>query len=382
MAKGPGQPGPRPAPAAPVGAPSSAEEKAGFFGRIGKMFSKKEAAPAPTPAALPTTPRRPMPAATAARLAGAVPPGGPPGQQAPGPAAQASKRTEAVSVVPFDDADDDSPEAAVRPVEDPQKKSLTEASPAKDASVEDKVSATNRPENTQGAGVIGAEKPAESAEQTPAPVIVSPAAKPAVSSSSAPAPFVATPASIAQHASRPWSFSNEAMAQLAERLHPKNQSTNGKTNGNGNGNGHSNGKPNANGHGEVPSAEEPPLSQSPSHEAMVWLARCLREFHQARNEPESNQRVAMFAKEETHLHVPAIPSAALPEMTAPLSLETVMRDLVRSRRLISYSMLAGELEQRLSRSVTMDETNAAAKASGDIHVYGEGNSAGYLWQGH
>jgi hypothetical protein len=218
-----------------------------------------------------------------------------------------------------------------------------------------------------------------SAGQMSAPVIVTPVAKPAVSPPSAPEPFVATPASIIQHASRPWSFSNEAMAQLAERLHPKSQSTNGKINGNGNGRSH--GNQHANGHVEVSSPEEP-LSQSPSHEAMVWLARCLREFHQARSEPEGSQRVAVFAKEEAHVPVPSISSAVLPEKAAPLSLETVMRDLVRSRRLISYSMLAGELEQRLSRAVTMDEANAAARASGDIHVYGEGDSAGYLWQGH
>jgi hypothetical protein len=213
-------------------------------------------------------------------------------------------------------------------------------------------------------------------------LIVAPPARPAVASPSAPDPFVATPAAIAQHASRPWSFSNEAMTQLAEWLHPKSQHTNGKPNGNGNGNGHSNGKHHATEHGEASAVGEPPLSQSPSHEAMVWLARCLREYHQVRNEPESDQRVAMFAKEEVQESMPAIPSAALPQKGASLTLEAVLREVVKSRRLISYSMLAGELEQRLSRTVTMDEANAAAKASGDIHVYGEGNSAGYLWQAH
>lgn len=368
------------------------------------MFSKKEAAPVPAPVAS-TAPRRPMPAATAARLAGAVPPGGPPGPKVPGAPAPApvaaSKRTEPVSVVPI--SDNDSPEAAVRPVEDPPKKSLTEASPAKDASVENKTSATSSPESTQHTAIIGDAKAepavvveqAKTPETTPAPpaetppaakldVVASapestPIAKPVPASPAEP-PFLATPASVRQLPSQPWSFSNDAMTMLAELLHPK-RTDNANGNGSPHGHGHSNGKSHANGHADAPHDEEEPLSQSPSHEAMVWLARCLREYQQERDAPEGNRRVAIFAKEEAHVAEPLIPAAVMSEVASPPSLEKVMRDLVKARRLISYPMLAMELEKRLSRPVSMDEASAAAKASGDIHVYGEGNSAGYLWQG-
>jgi hypothetical protein len=320
-----------------------------------------------------------------------------------------------VAVIPI--SDDDSPEAAVRPAEIPQKKSLTEASPAKDASVENKTSATGSPENTQGtATTMGDAKaePAVTVEQakTPEPEQATPASAPAPAPAPAPVtvappaasaspeeavavpmpapvaksvplspaepPFVAAPASTRQDPSQPWTFSNEAMTRLAELLHPKKS---GEAKGKANGNGHSNGKAHANGHGESPHDEEEPLSQSPSHEAMVWLARCLREYHQERDAPEGNRRVAIFAKEEAHVAEPLIPAEVLSEAASPPSFEKVMRDLVKARRLISYPMLAMELEKRLSRSVSMEEANAAAKASGDIHVYGEGNSAGYLWQG-
>lgn len=413
----PAQPGvgPRtaPSPTAPSAAPSPpAEEKAGFFGRIGKMFKKETTAPAAAPA----TPRRPMPAATAARLAGAVPPGAPPGPQAPGAPAPASRRTEPVSVIPV--SDDDSPEAAIRPAEVPPKKSVTEASPAKDASVENKTSATGSPENSQANAAMGDAKaePVVSVEQTktpepgqaggasksaPAPVAATPSAAPAPPQAGAatvtpermakPAPvvvadppFVATPASVRQHPSQPWTFSNEAMTRLAELLHPKKGEPSGdKANGHGraHGPGHTNGKTQALVQGNSHRDEEEPLSQSPSHEAMVWLATCLREYHQERDAPEGNRRVAVFAKEEAPVAMPLIPAAVLSEVAGPASFEKVMRDLVKARRLISYPMLAMELEKRLSRSVSMEEANAAARASGDIHVYGEGDSAGYLWQG-
>ncbi|WP_206026460.1 hypothetical protein [Roseimicrobium sp. ORNL1] len=449
-------PGPRPAPgssSAPSAAPA-AEEKPGFFGRIGKMFSKKEAAQevAPAPA---TAPRRPMPAATAARLAGAgagaVPPGAPPGPRIPGrpgagpsagAPAPASKRTEPVAVIPVSD-DDDSPEAAVRPAEAPPKKSRTEASPAKDASVEDKVSATesqsseskNSAQDTSIVGEANAaepvakptetvEQPATSKTEIPAkkqpeapsletaPAAVTSPAATAATIAAAPAlspeaqlapvaapriammsarlaqpPFVATPASTRQHPSQPWAFADEGMTRLAELLRPKAPDTPAKLrtngNGNGNGNGHSNGKSHANGHHGVSHLEEDegPLSQSPSHEAMVWLASCLREYQQERDAPEGDRRVAIFAREESPVAEPLIPASVLSEVASPPSLAKVMRDLVKARRLVSYPMLATELEKRLSRPVSMDETIAAAKASGEIHVYGEGNSAGYLWQG-
>jgi hypothetical protein len=114
---------------------------------------------------------------------------------------------------------------------------------------------------------------------------------------------------------------------------------------------------------------------------MVWLASCLREYQQERDAPEGNRRVAIFAREEAPVAVPLLPESVLSEVAGPPSLEKVMRDLVKARRLVSYPMLAMELEKRLSRPVSMDEAIAAAKASGEIHVYGEGNSAGYLWQG-
>lgn len=342
-------------------------------------------------------------------------------------------------MIPVSD-DDDSPEGAVRPAEAPPKKSGTEASPAKDASVENKASATEgqsseSEKNAQDTSVVGEAKAAEpvakpteavkqpatspvetpakkhpespSLEAAPAAVtppaataaplaapVLSPEAQPAPVAASrvalmtvrpAEPPFVATPASTRQYPSQPWSFSHGGMTRLAELLHPKTSDapSKTKTNGNGNGNGHSNGKSLANGdHGTShPGEDEEPLSQSPSHEAMLWLASCLREYQQERDAPEGNRRVAIFAREEVPVAVPLIPASVLSEVASPPSLEKVMRDLVKARRLVSYPMLAMELEKRLSRPISMDETIAAAKASGEILVYGEGNSAGYLWQG-
>ncbi len=434
--RGPGQPSPAAKPAAPSAAPAAAApEKGGLFGFFGKLFGKK----APPPPA-PVVPRKPMPAATAARLAGGGPPGGPPVPKSPpgpqpgapapaakpappAPAAPPSKATESVVLAAAVDDDDDSPEAAVRPAEESEKKSLTEAAPATPASVdkEESAPAANkaeakpdaREEPVQAApetpktpatppeavsapasavaeaGTSGQVVPAAGAEPAstgagtsqsavpepaPAPAVTPPQEKPVAPSApepvaAVPPPAVPVPVKTPVEA---WAFSNPAMTRLAELLHPRGSGANG-------GNGSPGSTPSAGDRADAPPGQAVPAASS-SHQGLTWLARCLEDFHHQRDVPD-NSRLAVFAKEATAA-VQVVPAPIAPPPADPPSLEKVLRELVKSRRLISFSVLSVELEQRLGRPVSLEDASAAAKATGEIHVYGEGQSAGYLWQGH
>ena len=171
-----------------------------------------------------------------------------------------------------------------------------------------------------------------------------------------------------------WPFSHRGMSRLAALLRPdllpQEESTDVSAT-----NGH------VNGHATEASGQETAAVPDARNPAFAWLARTLQEYQAEEYTSVTDRRVATFAREGPVAPVPP-PATVLLATKDMGSLQHEMKDIIRSRRLISYTALAAELQGKLARGVSLEEANAAASATRDIHVYGEGETAGYMWQGN